>query len=206
MQPLVSREFAALVQRCSCAPCAALRATLGAPVVRLAHANELRVRLGPISHADKRMLGLVALGLSNRQIGERVGITQEIVKHRLHLLFPKIGVKDRTAAALRAHELGLVPDQGEAEPVAAPVPPDAVTLLTAQDRRTLGLVGEGLSNKEIGRALNLAESTVKNRLSAIFRKLAVPDRTQAALVAVRLGVVRINEDGRPNRRKLQKPV
>ncbi len=150
------------------------------------------------------MLGLVALGLSNRQIGERVGMTQEIVKHRLHLLFPKIGVKDRTAAALRAHELGLVPDQGAAERVAASVPPDAVTLLTAQDRRTLGLVGEGLSNKEIGRALNLAESTVKNRLSAIFRKLAVPDRTQAALVAVRLGVVRINdEDGRPNRRKLQ---
>src|SRR6266700_3017287 len=83
MQPLVSREFASLVQRCSCAPCAALRATLGAPVVRTAHAGALRGRLGPLSHTDKHLLGLVALGLSNRQIGEQVGLTEELVKHRL---------------------------------------------------------------------------------------------------------------------------
>jgi DNA-binding NarL/FixJ family response regulator len=81
-----------------------------------------------------------------------------------------------------------------------------VTLLTAEERRTLGLVGQGCSNKEIGRALHLAESTVKNRLSAIFRKLAVPDRTQAALIAVRLGLVRVEEDRHPKRRKLQKSV
>jgi DNA-binding NarL/FixJ family response regulator len=152
------------------------------------------------------LLGLVGLGFSNRQIGERVGMTEELVKHRLYALFPKMGVRSRTAAALRAHELGLVPDQGEAKPAATSVPTNIVTLLTAEERRTLGLVGEGLSNKEIGRALHLAESTVKNRLSAIFRKLAVPDRTQAALIAVRLGLVRVEEDGHPKRRKLQKSV
>ena len=122
------------------------------------------------------------------------------------MLFTKIGVRSRTTAALRAQELGLVSDLGAAKPVAAPVPPNVVTLLSVEERRTLGLVGEGLSNKQIGRALHLAESTVKNRLSAIFRKLTVPDRTQAALIAVRLGLVRVEEDLRPKRRKLQKPV
>jgi DNA-binding NarL/FixJ family response regulator len=152
------------------------------------------------------VLGLLGLGLSNRQIGEQVGLSEELVKHRLYVLFSKIGVRSRTAAALRAHELGLVPDQGWADAAAATVPPNVVTLLTAEERRTLGLVGQGRSNKEIGRTLHLAESTVKNRLSAIFRKLAVPDRTQAALIAVRLGLVRLEEDRPPKRRKLQKSV
>jgi DNA-binding NarL/FixJ family response regulator len=206
MQPLVSREFAALVQRCSCAPCAALRSALGAPAVRIAHARELRDRLGPLSHADKRLLGLVGLGYSNRKISGRLRLTEEVVKRRLYGLFAKIGVRSRTAAALRASELGLVPYQDQAERAAAPLPPNVVTLLTAEERRTLGLVGQGLSNKEIGRALHLAESTVKNRLSAIFRKLGVPDRTQAALLAVRLGLVRVEVGRRPTRRTLQTSV
>lgn len=50
------------------------------------------------------------------------------------------------------------------------------------------LVAEGKSNKEVGRKLNLTEGTVKGYVSAIFEKLGVNDRTQAALIAHRAGM------------------
>lgn len=203
MYPLVSREFAALVQRCSCAPCAALRSTLGAPVIKVANANEFRVRFSSLDQADKHFLCLVALGLSNRQIGERVGMTRGTVKYRLHVLFAKLGVKDRTAAALRAQELGLSEAVEDARPPGAVLAPEhVVSLLSAEERRTLGLVSRGLSNREISRTLNLAESTVKNRLVTMFKKLGVRGRTQAALAAVRLGLIRVDSDDKPRRRAL----
>lgn len=62
--------------------------------------------------------------------------------------------------------------------------------LTERERDVLLLVAEGLSNKEIGRDLKLTEGTVKGYVSAIFEKLGVNDRTQAALIAHRSGVTR----------------
>ena len=46
------------------------------------------------------------------------------------------------------------------------------------------LLVEGQSNKEMARALGVAESTIKNQLSPLFRKLGVQDRTQAAVYAL----------------------
>lgn len=52
----------------------------------------------------------------------------------------------------------------------------------------LKLVAAGLSNKEIAARLSFAESTVKNRLSMLFQKLGVADRTQAAIYAISVGL------------------
>jgi two-component system, NarL family, nitrate/nitrite response regulator NarL len=60
--------------------------------------------------------------------------------------------------------------------------------LTARQREILILLSRGLSNKEIGLRLNLAEITVKLHVSAIFKALNVSNRTQAALAVHRLGV------------------
>lgn len=60
--------------------------------------------------------------------------------------------------------------------------------LTERERDVLLQVAEGHSNKEIGRKLNLTEGTVKGYVSAIFEKLGVNDRTQAALIAHRAGM------------------
>jgi DNA-binding NarL/FixJ family response regulator len=60
--------------------------------------------------------------------------------------------------------------------------------LTDRERDVLLLVAEGKSNKEVGRKLNLTEGTVKGYVSAIFEKLGVNDRTQAALIAHRAGM------------------
>ena len=53
----------------------------------------------------------------------------------------------------------------------------------------LRLLAQGKSNKEIARALHIAEQTVKTHVSHILAKLGVPSRTQAALYAIRMGLV-----------------
>ncbi len=60
--------------------------------------------------------------------------------------------------------------------------------LTPRQREILTLLAQGHSNKEIGLRLDLAEITVKMHVSAIFRALNVANRTQAVLVARRLGL------------------
>jgi DNA-binding NarL/FixJ family response regulator len=60
---------------------------------------------------------------------------------------------------------------------------DPLAGLTAQERRILELIGEGLTNRQIGERMFLAEKTVKNYVSALFAKLGMERRTQAAAYA-----------------------
>jgi DNA-binding NarL/FixJ family response regulator len=62
--------------------------------------------------------------------------------------------------------------------------------LTPREREVLALIGRGMANKVIARELSLSEKTVKAHVSSILAKLGVSDRTQAALYAVRAGLVR----------------
>jgi len=63
--------------------------------------------------------------------------------------------------------------------------------LSHREMEILEYVAKGSSNKEIGLALFISEKTVKNHLSNIFRKLEVEDRTQAALKAVKMKLVKL---------------
>lgn len=60
--------------------------------------------------------------------------------------------------------------------------------LTQRETDILALLSEGRSNRDISRALFLSEKTVKAHLAAIFRKLGVSNRTQAAMAAVAMGI------------------
>jgi NarL family two-component system response regulator LiaR len=66
---------------------------------------------------------------------------------------------------------------------------DAHAELTAREREVLCLVARGRPNKLIARDLGVSEKTVKTHVSNILAKLGVDDRTQAALYAVRIGLV-----------------
>jgi DNA-binding NarL/FixJ family response regulator len=63
---------------------------------------------------------------------------------------------------------------------------DPLAGLTGQERKILELIGEGLTNRQIGERLFLAEKTVKNYVSALFAKLGMERRTQAAAYAARI--------------------
>ena len=62
----------------------------------------------------------------------------------------------------------------------------ALVDLSCQERRVFELIGEGLSNREIAQRMYLAEKTVKNYVTNLFRKLGMQRRTEAAAFAARL--------------------
>lgn len=91
-----------------------------------------------------------------------------------------------TIRAVAAGKRLLAPDRVEAlqETLAAPTPTDPrLRSLTPQERRILALVAKGLTNRQIGGELFLAEKTVKNYITAVLAKLGMERRTQAAVFA-----------------------
>ena len=60
--------------------------------------------------------------------------------------------------------------------------------LSDQEQRILELIGDGLTNRQIGEAMHLAEKTVKNYVSSLLAKLGMQRRTQAAALAARMAV------------------
>ncbi|MER6129038.1 response regulator transcription factor [Streptomyces sp. NPDC001795] len=64
--------------------------------------------------------------------------------------------------------------------------PDGLEGLTGREREILALIGEGLTNRQIGQRLYLAEKTVKNHISRLLAKLGVERRIQAAVIATQV--------------------
>jgi DNA-binding NarL/FixJ family response regulator len=97
---------------------------------------------------------------------------------------------DALVRAIRAvHDGHLLLAPGAAGPLVRSAARDAGALglesLTSRERQVLAELARGRSNREIARALGVAEKTVKTHVSSVLAKLGVQDRTQAALVAVR---------------------
>jgi two-component system response regulator DegU len=72
-------------------------------------------------------------------------------------------------------------------------PPPTTFNLSDREREVLSLIAQGLTNADIAQKLFLTEGTVRNYTSEIFKKLGVSDRTQAAVTAIRFGIVDINQ-------------
>lgn len=73
--------------------------------------------------------------------------------------------------------------------------PDSPEVLTERETDVLRLLAAGRANKEIAQQLSIGEKTVKTHVSKILAKLGVQSRTQAALYAVRIGLVRAPSAG-----------
>jgi two-component system, NarL family, nitrate/nitrite response regulator NarL len=67
-----------------------------------------------------------------------------------------------------------------------PITENALTVLTDRERQIMRLVSEGLSNKAIGRRLNIADGTIKQHLHHIYQKLEIDNRTVLAALAISL--------------------
>ena len=103
------------------------------------------------------------------------------------------------AAVRLVHEGEALLDPQVAGRVMAEVahPPASADLasLTPREREVLALLGRGMSNRELADTLVVSEKTVKTHVSSILMKLGVHDRTQAALLAVREGLIDADETG-----------
>jgi DNA-binding NarL/FixJ family response regulator len=129
------------------------------------------------------------------------------------VILTSFGEMERVHAALAGGAVGyLLKDAGPAEVAAAigtaardgtyldPViarrltrelsaPPSGLNALTPRERAVLALVAQGRSNQEIAGELVISERTARTHVSHVLRKLQLTSRTQAALVAVREGLV-----------------
>ena len=83
---------------------------------------------------------------------------------------------------------GKVMQQVSGPPSAATAEPE-VEAFTERERQILHLLAQGYSNPEIAQRLHLARGTVRNYVSTVLHKLGVSDRTQAAIEALRRGLV-----------------
>jgi NarL family two-component system response regulator LiaR len=110
-------------------------------------------------------------------------------------------LKDTPGEELIAAVKGTVEGKTHVDPAVAgklftqvaqnPAGPDTTIAveLSERERDVLSLLARGLTNTDIARQLHLSEGTVRNYVSAVFAKLGVSDRTQAAVIALRHGLV-----------------
>ncbi|MED1881759.1 response regulator transcription factor [Brevibacillus borstelensis] len=82
-------------------------------------------------------------------------------------------------------------DRGIAVDDAEPIDPKVIESLTRREREVLQLMAEGKSNRAIGEFLFISEKTLKNHVSSILQKLSVQDRTQAVVISIKNGWVKL---------------
>ncbi len=87
----------------------------------------------------------------------------------------------------------LMSPRGVHRPPPPPVDDDELLLesLTPRERTVLGLVADGMANRDIARALDISEHTVKFHLASVFGKLGASSRTEAVRRGLRLGLIEI---------------
>lgn len=99
---------------------------------------------------------------------------------------PDLVIDDLVATLEQARRQG----RGAGPAVASPRPIDDPPIpITARERDVLAFVAKGHTNRKIGRALSISENTVRNHIASIFSKLGVKDRTEAAVQALRRGLL-----------------
>jgi two-component system, NarL family, response regulator LiaR len=96
------------------------------------------------------------------------------------------GIANRVLSAYANNE---GPEAAAAEKARAPKQPKTSISLSPRETEVLRLVADGLSNQKIAARLNLGLETVKTHMRHIMEKLAVSDRTEAAVKAMKQGIV-----------------
>ena len=175
----------------------------GTEAVRLAHA--LRPDVVLMDLLMPVMDGITATGLIRRELPEVevVALTSVLEDEKVigAIRAGAIGylLKDTEADDLRRAIKAAAAGQVQLSPqvverllheVREPEPPEQ---LGDHEQEVLRLLARGRSNDEIARALHVQEKTVKSLVGGILPKLGVPSRTQAALYAVRTGLVTLDE-------------
>lgn len=130
--------------------------------------------------SDEAMLDAILAGASGYVVKDIKGM--ELAKAIKEVGSGKSLLDNRAAAALMARLRGAARAS------------DPLSGLTDQERVLLGLLGEGLTNKQIAARMFLAEKTIKNYVSRLLAKLGMERRTQAAVYVSKLGRPHLSDD------------
>jgi DNA-binding NarL/FixJ family response regulator len=120
--------------------------------------------------------GAVGYLLKHTAVAELVATLRRIMAGE-HVLTPDLA--SRALRELRSRD----------RPPEIPAPPPGLAQLSTREEEVLKLLATGETNRQIARRLFVSEETIKSHVAAIFRKLEVKDRTRAAVLAVRAGLV-----------------
>jgi DNA-binding NarL/FixJ family response regulator len=134
---------------------------------------ELRCLMLTSFTSDEAMLDAILAGASGYVVKDIKGM--ELAQAVKDVGAGRSLLDNRAAAALMAKLRG------------AAEKPDPLAALSEQERVLLNLLGEGLTNKQIGERMFLSERTVKNYVSRLLTKLGMERRTQAAVFVSKLG-------------------
>jgi two-component system, NarL family, response regulator YdfI len=117
-----------------------------------------------------------------------IGVGTAALRAGARAALPRFSAPDEVAAAVQAVAAGLLvlhPDLADSlEPVYA-----AGTPLTPRERQVLSMLADGLGNKTIAARLTISDHTVKAHVAAIFEKLGVSTRAEAAALGLRRGLI-----------------
>jgi two-component system response regulator DevR len=133
---------------------------------------ELRCLILTSYTSDQAMLDAILAGASGYVVKDIKGM--ELARAVKDVGAGRSLLDNRAAAALMAKLRGVGDE------------PDPLSGLTDQERTLLGLLAEGLTNRQIADRMFLAEKTVKNYVSRLLAKLGMERRTQAAVFATKL--------------------
>jgi two-component system, NarL family, response regulator LiaR len=171
----------------------------GAEAVRLAH--ELQPDVVLMDLLMPVMDGITAIGTIRRELPdvevvaltsvlEDVSVVGAIRAGAIGYLLKDTQAEElcRAIKAAAAGQVQLSP-QAAARLMREVRAPESPEMLSDRETEVLRLLARGSANKEIARSLNIGEKTVKSHVSSILGKLGVASRTQAALHAVRIGLV-----------------
>ncbi|MBP7693859.1 MAG: response regulator transcription factor [Anaerolineales bacterium] len=177
----------------------------GADAIRLA--QELQPEVVLMDLLMPVMDGITAIGILRRDLPETevIALTSVLEDEKVvgavragaigYLL--KDTQADELCRAIKAAAAGQVQlsPQAAARLMREVKAPESPETLTERETEVLRLLAKGQSNKEIAQTLVIGEKTVKTHVSNILAKLSVPSRTQAALYAVRIGLVSADATG-----------
>jgi DNA-binding NarL/FixJ family response regulator len=180
-------------------------AATGAEAVRLARQLQPDVVLMDLLMPE--MDGITATAVIRRELPDtEVLALTSVLQDRLVSDAIRVGAigyllkdteADQLCRAIRAAAAGQVQLSPQAaarllRETHAPVTPES---LTGRETEVLRLLAQGKANKEIAHSLRISEKTVKDHVSSILAKLGMQSRTQAALHAVRIGLVELHPPG-----------
>jgi len=153
--------------------------------MRWSLAYHQEIHLLELAEKELEVLREVAKGSTNKQIGEVLNYNPSDVKYYLTGIFTKLGVHNRTQAALCYDRQYGLDDSVDGKIIYHPVlnSPTEISLqqLTEKELSILREVAKGSTNKEIGTKLGYSWNTLRTYVTDIFTKIGVHNRTRAAL-------------------------